>query len=100
MRTAVGVPEYESTVGGTSGLGYADFVTGQLSAFGQGRPFYDNDKSDYYGLYIQDAWRVTGWYERRWTSYGRFDVGGHRMSRASRGHVLDMGTSGLWPAAS
>jgi hypothetical protein len=47
-----------STVGGVSGLGYADFVTGQLSAFGQGRPFYDNDKSDYYGLYAQDAWRV------------------------------------------
>ena len=48
-----------STVGGTTGLGYADFVTGQLSAFGQGRPFYDNDKSDYYGLYVQDAWRVS-----------------------------------------
>jgi hypothetical protein len=47
-----------STVGGTTGLGYADFVTGQLNAFGQGRPFYDNDKSDYYGLYVQDAWRV------------------------------------------
>jgi hypothetical protein len=48
-----------STVGGAQGLGYADFVTGQLSAFGQGRPFYDNDKSDYYGLYVQDAWRLT-----------------------------------------
>jgi hypothetical protein len=48
-----------STVGGAAGLGYADFVTGQLNAFGQGRPFYDNDKSDYYGFYIQDAWRVT-----------------------------------------
>jgi hypothetical protein len=48
-----------STVGGTTGLGYADFVTGQLNAFGQGRPFYDNDKSDYYGLYVQDAWRVS-----------------------------------------
>lgn len=48
-----------STVGGTTGLGYADFVTGQLNAFGQGRPFYDNDKSDYYGLYVQDAWRFT-----------------------------------------
>ncbi len=47
-----------STVGGTSGLGYADFVTGRLNAFGQGRPFYDNDVSDYYGLYVQDAWRV------------------------------------------
>ncbi len=48
-----------STVGGAAGLGYADFVTGQLNAYGQGRPFYDNDKSDYYGLYIQDAFRVT-----------------------------------------
>lgn len=48
-----------STVGGVAGIGYADFVTGQLNAFGQGRPFYDNNVSDYYGLYIQDAWRVT-----------------------------------------
>ena len=47
-----------STAGGVSGLGYADFVTGQLSAYSQGRPFYDNDKSDYYGLYVQDAWRL------------------------------------------
>ncbi len=48
-----------STVGGTTGLGYADFVTGQLNAYSQGRPFYDNDKSDYYGVYVQDAWRLT-----------------------------------------
>ena len=41
-----------STVGGTTGLGYADFVTGQLSVW-PGRPFYDNDKSDYYGLYVR-----------------------------------------------
>jgi hypothetical protein len=47
-----------STVGGTTGLGYADFFTGRLNNFGQGRPFYDDDKSDYYGLYVQDAWRV------------------------------------------
>ncbi len=47
-----------TTVGGTTGLGYADFVTGRLNAFGQGRPFYDNDKSDYYGVYVQDAWRI------------------------------------------
>ncbi len=48
-----------STAGGVAGLGYADFVTGQLNAYSQGRPFYDNDKSDYYGIYVQDAWRVT-----------------------------------------
>lgn len=48
-----------STVGGTTGLGYADFVTGQLNAYTQGRPFYDDDKSDYYGLYVTDAFRIT-----------------------------------------
>jgi hypothetical protein len=44
------------TVGGTIGLWYSDFFTGRLNNLGQGRPFYDNDKSDYYGLYVQDAW--------------------------------------------
>jgi hypothetical protein len=48
-----------SNAAGTTGLGYADFVTGQTNAFGQGRPFYDNDRSDYYGLYVQDAWRLS-----------------------------------------
>jgi hypothetical protein len=48
-----------SNAAGTTGLGYADFVTGQTNAFGQGRPFYDNDKSDYYGFYVQDAWRFS-----------------------------------------
>jgi hypothetical protein len=48
-----------STLGGLTGIGYADFVTGQLNAFGQGRPFYDDDKSNYYGLYAQDGWRLT-----------------------------------------
>jgi hypothetical protein len=48
-----------STVGGLTGIGYADLVTGQLNAFTQGRPFYDDDKSNYYGLYVQDGWRVT-----------------------------------------
>ena len=48
-----------STVGGLTGIGYADFVTGQLNAFGQGLPFYDDDKSNYYGLYVQDGWRLS-----------------------------------------
>lgn len=48
-----------SNAAGTTGLGYSDFVTGQTNGFGQGRPFYDNDRSDYYGLYVQDAWRVS-----------------------------------------
>lgn len=59
FSTCAAAPPAPCVVGTTGGLGYADFVTGQLNAFGQGRPFYDNDKSDYYGVYVQDAWRVS-----------------------------------------
>jgi len=59
FSTCAAAPPAACVVGTTSGLGFADFVTGRLSAFGQGRPFYDDDKSDYYGLYVQDAWRVS-----------------------------------------
>ena len=59
MNGALNFTGQYSTVGGTTGLGYADFVTGQFNAYSQGRPFYDDDKSDYYGLYVQDAWRVS-----------------------------------------
>ena len=44
---------------GVLGEGYADFLTGQMNGFSQGRPFYDDDRSDYYALYVQDAWRAT-----------------------------------------
>ena len=59
FTTCAAAPPAPCVTGTTSGLGYADFVTGRLNAFGQGRPFYDNDASDYYGIYIQDAWRVS-----------------------------------------
>ena len=44
--------------GQTYGLGYADFMLGALGSFVQGNPVYDNDKSNYFGLYIQDSWKV------------------------------------------
>ena len=44
---------------GIIGEGYADFLTGQMNGFSQGRPFYDDDQSNYYGFYAQDAWRAT-----------------------------------------
>src|SRR5262249_46869036 len=41
------------------GLGYADFLTGAMSSFVQGNPVYDNDRSHYFGLYLQDSWKVS-----------------------------------------
>lgn len=45
--------------GSTYGLGYADFLLGSVDSFLQGNPVFDNDKSNYIGLYAQDSWRVT-----------------------------------------
>ena len=44
--------------GQITGLGYADFLLGNLSSFVQGNPVYDNDRSDYVGVYAQDSWKV------------------------------------------
>jgi len=45
--------------GNTYGLGYADFLTGALGSFVQGNPVFDNDKSHYFGLYVQDSWKMS-----------------------------------------
>jgi hypothetical protein len=44
--------------GQTTGLGYADFLLGNLSSFIQGNPVYDYDRSNYIGMYAQDSWKV------------------------------------------
>ena len=41
------------------GLGYADFLLGAMSSFVQGNPVYDNDRSHYIGLYVQDSWKIS-----------------------------------------
>ena len=45
--------------GQTFGLGYADFMLGALGSFVQGNPVYDNDRSNYVGLYVQDSWKLS-----------------------------------------
>jgi hypothetical protein len=45
--------------GQTYGLGYADFMLGALGSFVQGNPVFDNDKSNYIGLYVQDSWKLS-----------------------------------------
>jgi hypothetical protein len=44
--------------GQITGLGYADFMSGNLSGFVQGNEVFDNDKSNYIGIYAQDSWKV------------------------------------------
>jgi hypothetical protein len=55
------------------GLGYADFLLGRMSNFIQGNPVYDNDRSNYIGLYAQDSWklrpRLTLNYGLRWEPF-------------------------------
>ena len=53
--------QFSNAQGATNlvGLGYADFITGQMNGMSQGRPFYDDDRSDYYAFYVQDGWRAT-----------------------------------------
>jgi Carboxypeptidase regulatory-like domain/TonB dependent receptor-like, beta-barrel len=59
--------------GQIAGLGYADFMLGNMSSFVQGNPVYDNDRSDYVGLYVQDSWkfrnRLTFNYGVRWEPF-------------------------------
>src|SRR5215831_6627497 len=44
--------------GQTTGLGYSDFLLGNLSSFIQGNPVFDYDRSNYIGMYGQDSWKV------------------------------------------
>jgi len=40
-------------------LGLGDFLLGDLSSFAQGNPDWENDRGNYLGVYVQDAWKVT-----------------------------------------
>jgi hypothetical protein len=42
-----------------TGYGLADFLLGQPSAFTQSNPQRQNNRYNYLGLYVQDAWRVS-----------------------------------------
>ena len=44
--------------GQITGLGYADFLLGDLSSFIQGNRVYDDDRANYVGLYAQDSWKI------------------------------------------
>jgi hypothetical protein len=57
--------------GTTTGLGLADFLTGKVSDFNQGRVALNYSRMDYMSLYAQDTWqmqpRLTLSYGLRWS---------------------------------
>jgi hypothetical protein len=90
------------------GLGYADFLLGALSSFVQGNPVYDNDRSHYVGLYVQDSWKISPRlsvnYGVRWEPFlpetnangyvENFDLG--RMISNTRSSVYKNAPAGLY----
>ena len=44
--------------GSNTGYGLSDFLLGQVSAFTQSNPQRQNDRQNYFSLYVQDSWRV------------------------------------------
>jgi Carboxypeptidase regulatory-like domain len=64
---------FNGTIVGGGKVGYADFLTGNMSSFFQGNPDYENDVYDYVGIYGQDSWKATRHltvnYGVRWEPY-------------------------------
>jgi len=66
-------PPLFTITGSATGLGLADFMTGQTASLTQGAPTHTNLIEYYVGLYAQDSWRVTPGltvsYGVRWEPY-------------------------------
>jgi hypothetical protein len=98
---------FAGTVTGASAVGYADFLTGNPSAFSQGAADYENDRSHYVAFYVQDSWkanrRLTANYGLRWEPYIPFyNVNSHaenfdmaRFTAGQRSSVYTNAPAGL-----
>jgi len=63
-----------TTCTGCSGIALADFMIGTVSGgFVQGGQVYDNDRANFFGIYVQDSWklsrRITFNYGVRWEPF-------------------------------
>ena len=50
---------FNSGGAGATGLGMADFLTGNLDSLLQGNPDFENDADNYVALYAQDSWKAS-----------------------------------------
>jgi len=73
-----------SFLGGQTGLGLADFLTGQVTQMTQGGPNFLYTRTKYFGLYAQDAWKLkpnlTFSYGLRWEPYIPHQFGQNTMN--------------------
>jgi hypothetical protein len=55
----INAPGNFTFTGAITGLGLADFLIGRPATFSQGNQYFLREKSNYFGVYAQDAWQVT-----------------------------------------
>jgi len=62
-----------SITGGTTGIGLADFVLGDVASLTLSNPIQQSNRKNYFGLYLQDSWQLTRKltlnYGLRWEPY-------------------------------
>jgi hypothetical protein len=74
FNATTGLPMGNATFDGSvTGLGLADYLTGNLVTWQQSAPYYHDEHKWYYGAYIADTWkatpRLTANYGLRWEPY-------------------------------
>ncbi|MEO6803003.1 MAG: TonB-dependent receptor, partial [Granulicella sp.] len=84
-RPTNGSYSFAGTVTGANSVGYADFLTGNVSSFSQGAADYENDRWNYVAVYAQDSWKITNKftanYGLRWEPYIPFyNVNSHAQN--------------------
>jgi hypothetical protein len=78
--------------GSVTGLGMADYFTGQPSSFFQGLPNTSASRQNFFNLYVTDSWRITPRltfnYGIRWEPYLPMSVSNGQISNFSMARFL------------
>lgn len=106
-RPTNGAYTFAGTVYGGNSVGFADFLTGNVSSFSQGAADYENDRWHYVAAYGQDSWKATKHltlnYGLRWEPYiPFFNVNSHaenfdinRFTAGQKSSVYNNAPAGL-----